>query len=60
MLITKDAETCVLWIEILVIIFGFYIYYLFKFIKSGPDIIENTGTETALFQYMSKPPAKKE
>ena len=58
--LAQVATSAVLLLLTYCIIFGFYIYYLFKFIKSGPDIIENTGTETALFQYMSKPPAKKE
>ncbi len=67
---TRDAVSSITLEQVLIssglllltycIIFGFYLFYLFKFIKIGPDIIETEGTETSLFQYMSKSLPKKE
>lgn len=42
------------------VIFGFYLYYVFKLIRLGPSSIDVDGTEHHAFQYMTETPREKD
>lgn len=66
---TKDAVSSIGYEEVLIsfilltlaygIVFGFYLYYLFKLIAHGPETLAEEDTEHHAFQYMTDLPKEK-
>ncbi|MGQ3891755.1 cytochrome ubiquinol oxidase subunit I [Legionella sp. CNM-4043-24] len=66
---TKDAVSSVGYEQVLIsftllliaygVVFGFYLYYLFKLIRQGPEALVEDETEHHAFQYMTDIPREK-
>lgn len=66
---TKDAVSAIGYEEVLIsftllvlaygVVFGFYLYYLFKLIAAGPETLTEEKTEHHAFQYMTDIPEEK-